>query len=229
MNLGALLTQKTGPLPNWVWGSVAVVGLGIGFYVMKRQQSSIDTASTTAPPDTSTAGYADTGTDGHEVLIVPMGNYQTSNTPDNTQRSSGRTGSNSRPIPPKQIATVRNRYSVNIPSVMDYDKVSPNGVPVRPVPGSSLEVYKVAYGSTIEILGPPQQGPSNVKETGLGSTSWYPVTGGYLSAMDVTGVAQSYSNTVQQTNNAPQTTQQSSTNSGSTTQYNTSTSTVKNT
>jgi hypothetical protein len=224
MNLGKLLTEKTGPLPNWVWASVAVVGLGIGFYVMKRQQSNVaDTTATTASPDSSTAGYDPSGSNQHDVLIVPMGNYQTSNTPDDTQRSSGRS-SNSHPIQPKQIGTIRNRYSVNVPSVIDYDKISPNGVPVRPVPGSSLEMYKAAYGSTIEILGPPQSGPSNVKETGLGSTSWYPVTGGYLSSMDVTGIAQSYSNTVQQTNNAPQTSS-----NGSTSQYNSSTSVTKNT
>lgn len=210
MNIGHFLTAKTGPLPNWVWGSVIVVGLGVGFFIVRKQMNAANnpspTPSQTAAADSTTPGYDPTGSNQHDVLVVPIGNFTTSSSASDTNepmRSSGRSP-NSNPIPPKQIGTIRERYSINIPSVKKYDELSPNGVPVRPVPGSSLEAYKVKYGSTIELLGTPVQGPSNVKETAMGSTSWYPVHGGYLSAMDVTGVSQQYS-TVSQSNQQTQT------------------------
>lgn len=212
MNIMSFLKEKTGPLPNWAWVGVVVVGVGIGFVVMRKysnaNNSSTDTS--TATPDTSTAGYPDNQYNGHEVIIVPIGDlysqYNGQNTgqtttgqnTDNstvTRGSRPSTGSTTHPIPPKTYGTVRQRYSSNIPSVMDYDKISPNGVPIRPQPGSSSEVRKQAYGSQIELLGAEVTGPSNVKESGMGSNQWFPVQGGYISSFDLSSVNQQTTST----------------------------------
>lgn len=222
MNLGAFFKAKTGPLPNWVWVGVAVVGLGVGIFVMKRQQAqaSQDATATQDPnatADQTTAGYDPSAQNGHEVIIVPIGDYQTqNNVPDNTTRQRPSSGG-SRPIPPKTFITIRNRYSINIPSVQNYDKLSPGGIPVRPTPGSSSETRKAPFGSQQETTGPAISGPSNTSETNLGSTSWYPVTGGYISGLDVVG-------TTKQANSVPSNgTVQQNTSTGSTNNVNSST------
>ena len=63
------------------------------------------------------------------------------------------------------------------------------GVPVRLLPdGNSPAVYYVAFGGPVSIIGPSVSGgPASGGYTGSGNTTWYPVTGGYLSAIDVVG------------------------------------------
>jgi hypothetical protein len=89
------------------------------------------------------------------------------------------------PPPPKQkntgIIRLRNLQAW-------YDKQIVGGVPIRKTPGATQQVRLAPYGSSIQILGPAVSGGSNFGKNKGGSTQWYPVSGGYISAFDIASI-----------------------------------------
>lgn len=202
------LTKSTAGLPNWAWGLVVVAGLGIGYFVMRGSQSSAPATSpqsdaagqavATAPVDANALTASGVG-NGNEpqIVVLPL----SSTAPGGSTSSDGSTGTTPAPTPapapPGQprgrnvsttVLTIRSKGGSSIASVQQYDATNPPGVPVRATPGG-VQVRFQGYGSTVNATGQSITGPNNVKE-GTGSTAWWPVQGGYISAFDVVGVSQ---------------------------------------
>lgn len=91
------------------------------------------------------------------------------------------------PVPPGKppvlagVATIRSR-DVRAP----YDKAVAGGVPIRVKPGTPQTAGLAPYGSTIQLIGAAVSGGGNFGKTG--STAWYPVAGGYISAFDIASI-----------------------------------------
>ncbi len=91
------------------------------------------------------------------------------------------------PAPPKRSgsrAAIRAKQTSGIDANWDRTHA---GVPIRSQPSGYNDsiVRLAAFGSSVPLLGPILNGGLNQQG---GSTQWYPVAGGYLSAWDIASI-----------------------------------------
>jgi hypothetical protein len=194
--VGEFLTKKTADLPNWAWLAVVVIGGGVGFYFVRRQNAATSTAST---PGSSASANALNTTDTPDASTYEVGNqpvspdYSTSGMPSSPVYVIGAPASGTPPPtppstpPPTRTVTVRAKQTSG-PNA-DYDK-SHSGVPIHAGTSGQTPTLRLApYGSQVQITGDAVIGASNTGSGQGGSDYWYPVVGGgYLSAWDVVGM-----------------------------------------
>lgn len=179
MATGSFFTKETAGLPNWAWGAVVLVGVGVGVVFMKLNKPSTSTPATgttstgqTGPSEA--AANVDSQSGQVPIYIVTNPGSDQSSTPTTTTPTPPPTTT---PAPPTYVV----RASGKAPG---YDSKN-TGVPLRSSPGGST-VTTVPFGATITSPGQPVYGPENLKN---GSTLWYPAVyngqAGYISAWDL--------------------------------------------
>jgi hypothetical protein len=142
---------------------LAVGGVGI-FILIKKHNAAIVAPTATPEP----------GVSGTPTVI---NNYTSTITKTITQAPGVV------PAPKTQIATIRPRQSAGADAL--WDKTQP-GVPVRSQPSGQASVVRVIpFGTSIALLQAKLTGAVNQKG---GSSDWYPVQGGYLSAWDIASI-----------------------------------------
>jgi hypothetical protein len=182
------LKAKTGPLPNWAWGAIIVVGMGIGIFIMKRQSTPVPEASQEIPIETQPAsqGYDPMGSNGHEVVIIPLGNY--SPPPQDIQRSR-------EPVREVERALkTRARFSIPGEAFQLWDK-NGDGVPVRAgTSGGTPIISRLPYNSTHPYSQGPIEAGTAVEQKYFQpgdsanlrkNTIWYRIKEGYINGLDV--------------------------------------------
>lgn len=218
------LKQKTGPLPNWAWGAIIVVGMGIGIFVMRRMNSGSSAPASEEIPieyQPASQGYEPmSGGNGHEVIIIPLGNYTPP--PQDIQRSREPVRTETET---KTIAHIRDR------GLFQEDRFK-TGVPVRRGTASGTGVIgEVPFGSDQSVIGGSLKGdavktPEPYADVNALSTWFQLAKGGYISAVDVKNVE---TVTVQKNTSGTSGNEQTNvSNSGNATQSNSSSQTQSN-
>lgn len=141
------------------------------YLVYKYSQSSLIAPAATASASTPTGGSFS----------------NTSITKTVTQTGPGQPTPAPPPKTPKSgwgVAVIRAKQSSGIDA--GWDKTHA-GVPIRTQPSGYNDsiVRLIAFGKTIPLVGPVLSGGLNQQG---GSTQWYPVSGGYLSAWDIASI-----------------------------------------
>lgn len=147
--------------------SILVIAAAVIFILYKKSQSSL-VAPIDVPPTTP----------GGNLASITYGNIT------NITKTVTQPGSPT-PVPVTSASTaiIRNKQSSGIDKAWDSKY---KGVPVRAQPSGNAAVVKlVPFGSTIALLQSSLTAAANQKG---GSTQWYPVAGGYLSAWDIASV-----------------------------------------
>jgi hypothetical protein len=207
------LTKQTAGLPNWAWGVVILLGVGIGYFVIKSKNAPTTSPSTTSnvvgqeqaadqAPINATAGYfPTTSVNGQTVPVVPS-DYQGIYNPNGdligyqpqTQSTSNQTGTTS----PTLSATIRHSEAGTQSQYASYDAQN-SGIPLRSNAGTFSSsgaplnniVATIPFGSMIQLAGSSVTGTGN--DTPSGNPVWYPVTyngqQGYVSAADIGNVS----------------------------------------
>lgn len=167
--LGALWENK----PLFI---TMVVGLLVGGYVLYKHSSAAviaPAASTASGTATTPASYTNISTIINKTILpVPSG----------APGQVALTGQPpTKPIIAPRIGIIRAKMSSGIDARWDSTH---SGVPVRPQPSdfSGAVVRYIPFGGSINLLGPQLTGQMN--QSG-GSSTWYPVAGGYISAWDL--------------------------------------------
>jgi hypothetical protein len=136
MDIGKLLTTKTGPLPNWGWLVAIVVGGGVAWYFMRQSGSTSQTGSSNGTanaglPDTidpltgvpyaveqainpntglpayyGGAGVTNTGTNGGTTSTNPTGQNSSNQNPGSDTSGGSGTAQQTPPAQPRQTTTV---------------------------------------------------------------------------------------------------------------------------
>jgi hypothetical protein len=187
------LGKQTAGLPNWAW--LLVVGAGIAAAIIIPKLINQGGSSASNPTDTSGTGLGlaidpTTGLPYAVQGLVPSGamagtDGNTSSIPDTTGMTSTST--------PQPVADTSVPARQQPPTYSTRQNITSGAgagatnVPVRQTPGGQV-IGSIGFGQRIRITGTPVSGPNNFgpkTPTGTGSTLWYPVSGGYVSAFDV--------------------------------------------
>lgn len=168
--IGGFLSQSTAGLPNWAWLLVVGGGILAAIYVPKLLPGAKTGTPTTDISGTG-LGLAVDPTTGLPYAVEGLVPSGAGTTTQPTTSTSVPTTSTS--TPPRLTFTTRRQGS----SAWDQQY---KDIPIRDVPGGNV-VSGVGYGVQISPTGAPVTGPDN-----LGSTVWYPVPGGFISAYDLT-------------------------------------------
>jgi hypothetical protein len=181
--IGDFLNQSTAGLPNWAWILVVAGGILAAIYIPKLL------------PGSNTATNNSTGT-GLGLAVDP-----TTGLPyavEGLVPSGGTTGATTTlsPTTTTSTPTITNSFKTRLfgtGGVEAYDQQF-KSIPIRDKPGGNV-VSGIGYGVTVTPTGGPVTGPNNISEGNPnGSTIWYPVPGGYISAFDLQ-IPESSSNT----------------------------------
>lgn len=182
-------TASTAGLPNWAWLLVIAGGIAAA-YIVPKLTSGLFGGQTQGTADTS---GGTSGSTGLGLAIDP-----TTGLPyavEGLTPAGGNVGGGTQSPPPNQtptqltgsIALLRQQYGTGRGS-----GAKSATIPVRATTsGNGQVISQLPAGSSVEILGPPVQGQNNFPGAlaGQGTTTWYPVQGGYISAFDVVNVS----------------------------------------
>jgi len=134
--------------------------------------------------------YQSSGVDASMVTATPSSTGIPGATINNTYTSitktvTGQPGAPSAPPPPTfgNVATVRSKQASGADKAWDAGHA---GVPVRSQPSGAASVTSILpFGSTVQLLQSALTAAANQRG---GSSQWYPVAGGYLSAWDIASI-----------------------------------------
>lgn len=173
---GNALTTKIAGLPLWSWGLIVIAGVGIGWFILRKQQQA--TSAAAQPPaaqalnDQIPSSVQVPNTTGDQVFLVPPTAPTTAPTTGTTDGSA------------QQTLTIRQPGKAP-----GYDQNNA-GPPIWSSPGQNA-IGEIPWGSTVTVTGIPVSGPSNTGQPG-GSNIYYPVTfqgnSGFVSRFDLVGV-----------------------------------------
>jgi hypothetical protein len=162
-------------MPLWVWA----IGGAAGYYLASRLNQ-----SSSQPPATTTiltgGNSSDSANSCPQIQVPQCGNGQVVvySTDSNGCPVASCQAASGSPGNPSMTLTTRNRVPGG-----SWDNTY-NGVPVRPRPDPNGIVAILPFDSVVETTGPAVTGAINTGPNSS-STTWYPVAGGYLSAVDV--------------------------------------------
>lgn len=178
MDIKGVLTKKYADLPLWMWGVVAIGGVGVGLYFYKQRQvnsaTTTSTASTSVPSTTAqqTAGYGD---------------YQPAGSNAGSQSPTGATINIGVPATPSNWLTTLILTS-NGPINLYASAGTPGGTP-------DAVIGTIPSGATVQATGPEVVGAWITPNS---SELWYPVTyngtPGFVSAINVANASTGINN-----------------------------------
>lgn len=151
---GNFFTKNLGGLPVWAWGAILLAGVGIGIYILKKQQgNSASSSGATIGPGTAANSLANIptseevpNTTGDQVFVVQP---PTPVTPTTTTT----------PTSSPNTMTIRAQNPAS-----SWDKNN-SGVPGDSSPGGSVSTL-IPYGATVDLIS-TTSGPSD-----NGNTAW---------------------------------------------------------
>lgn len=163
---------------------VVVVGLLIAVVFIKKPSGG-GTASTSSSGDLS--GLATDPATGAKIIYRDVADTFINST-SIEGNNNALNGNITQPVASAPSNSVEHPVEATVRSFNSlpaYDSRHPEGVPIRKTPGGAV-VGSIAYGTAVDVTGKPVNAGSNFA-TGGGSNVWIPVSGGYVSAYDITG------------------------------------------
>lgn len=201
--LSTFMQKETAGLPNWAWILVIIGGAGVGYYFVRKNSAATSTAGANAASQPSATGQSTSGAEGSYGSAI---DYSSSLPVSATNASSPvyvlGTSPSTNPTPPPPQPTpqppppqptpqqkITIRQPVTSGQTAQYDATH-SGVPIHSSPSwQAPTVGTAAWGSQVTVTGPSVQGGSNFPNGWQGgSTTWYPVQGGFVSSYDVAGI-----------------------------------------
>lgn len=177
MDIKSFLKKDIAGFPTWVWGIIAVGGIGLGLYFYRRSSaSSTGSPASTTPVDQSTSATGQAG----------YGDYQAAGPNAGNGQPTGATINIGIPATPSNWATslILANHPVNLYATAGTPGGTPDAV-IDTIPGNSQ----------VQATGPEVVGAWN---TPNGSELWYPVTyngkPGFISAQDVLNATSTITN-----------------------------------
>lgn len=176
---GKGINKKLAGLPIWAWGLIALAGVGVGIYFLKRGSSASNTPASSSPAadtlNTTPTSEQVPNTTGDQVYIVAP---PTPVPPTTTGTSD--TGT------PTSTAQIRGKQTSG--PLATYDNAPDRkGVPLRSSAGGSVS-SEIPWGTSVNITGAAVSGGA----TGGGSSVYMPVSwngqSGFVSALDLIGI-----------------------------------------
>lgn len=211
--VGNFLKQETAGLPNWAWLLVIAAGIAaaviIPRFIKGGGGSGTDVSGnglglaidpTTGLPY-AVEGLVNTGGDIPPPNItggddnIDLNDIQDSlreiakNLQDNTKNDDTKTDTKTdttKDTTPKKTM----QWETIQPITSGWGSGAPS-IPIRETPGGKI-VGHYGYGKRVTVTGNAVNGPNNFGANtpkGVGSTKWYPVKGGYVSAHDIEKVS----------------------------------------
>lgn len=175
-NVGNFLKQSTAGLPNWAWILVVGAGIAAAYFVPKFLGTQTGQAnSATSGTGLGLAVDPTTGLPYAVEGLVPGG----ANAGGGNTTTTGTTATTTTTFQARQKVTDQNNPAYQ------FDQNNP-GVPIRSAPNIMGTILGyLPFGATITTTGSAITGGSNFGISGQGTTLWYPVQGGYVSAYDL--------------------------------------------
>lgn len=171
--IGNFLSQSSAGLPNWAWLLVVGGGILAAIYIPKLLPGAKTTTTDTSGTGLGLAIDPITGLPYAVEGLVPSGAGTT------TQPTTSTTTTGTTPTQPSLITRRPGNSNVS-----EWDQTIKD-IPIRDTPGGKV-VGGLGYGVQVIPTGPPVTGPNNLSPGNpAGSTIWYPVQGGYISAFDI--------------------------------------------
>lgn len=148
--------------------AVMVIAVVVGYILYKKSQATV-----VAPAAAITSANG-----------IPGGNTIYNSYSSVTKTVTGQTVAAPPPVVSlTHVATIRGKQTTGIDKGWDSTHT---GVPVRAQPSGAAQVVStLPFGSTIQLL---QSALTAAPNQNGGSSQWYPVAGGYLSAWDIASI-----------------------------------------